>query len=110
MRGMIPDDVYELTGTTDPRLDPTGKTVAYVVSTVDREHNDYGGTIWLASLDGSEPPRRLTSVHGRGSPPRWSPDGRRIAFVGKRGDSKAAQLHVIPGEGGESAKLTELKE
>ena len=52
MRGMKPDDVYELTGVGDPRLHPDGGRVAYVVWTLDREDNDYCGSIWIAAALG----------------------------------------------------------
>ena len=107
---MRPEDVYELVNVADPRLDPTGTTVAYVVGTVDRDGNDYGGAIWLAPVDGSAPPRQFTAGAKRESSPRWSPDGALLAFVAKRGDAKSAQLYVIPAEGGEARRLTDLKE
>ena len=110
MRGMKPDDVYELTGVGDPRLHPDGGRVAYVVWTLDREDNDYCGSIWIAAADGSASPRRFTTGEKRDGSPRWSLDGRRLAFVGKRGESKCNQLYVIPAEGGEAQRLTELKE
>src|SRR5438093_9570012 len=106
---MVPADVYELTGVADPRVHPDGRRVAYVVGGVDREQNDYTGEIWVAVVDGSEPPRRFTSG-GRDGEPRWSPDGTMLAFTSKRGDDKTAQLYVIPLEGGEARKLTALKE
>src|SRR5664280_1835165 len=53
MAGMVAEDVYELTGVADPRLSPDGTTVAYVVGTVDKDANEYGGAIWLAAVDGS---------------------------------------------------------
>lgn len=108
---MQPDDVYELTGVGDPRLSPDGSRVAYVVSTIDREASEYRSTIWVASLDGSTEPRAFTSGEKRDGSPRWSPDGRWLAFVSNRGDEKAqGQIYVIPAEGGEARKLTDLKE
>ncbi len=53
---MRPEDLYDLTWATDPRLSPDGKTVAYVVNSIDREENTYRGAIWLAAVDGSSPP------------------------------------------------------
>ena len=41
MGGMVPEDVYEITGAFDPRVSPDGRTVAYVVLSVDREANEY---------------------------------------------------------------------
>jgi dipeptidyl aminopeptidase/acylaminoacyl peptidase len=109
---MQPDDVYELTGVGDPRLSPDGSRVAYVVSTTDREAGEYRSAIWVASLDGSTEARAFTSGEKRDGSPRWSPDGRRLAFVSNRGDDKApGQIYVIPAEGGgEARKLTDLKE
>ncbi len=109
MTGMLPDDVYALTGVADPRISPDGTTVAYVVRAVDREANGYRSAIWLAALDGSSEPRRLTSGEKRDAEPRWSPDGTRLAFTSNR-SSKVSQLCVIPVDGGEARKLTSLKE
>src|SRR5438105_184081 len=102
---MVPHDVYELTSAAAPRLHPDGRRVAYVVAAVDREQNEYTSEIWLAAVDGSEPPRRFTSG-GQDAHPCWSPDGTKLAFTSKRGDDETAQLYVIPAEGGEASKLT----
>ena len=108
---MRPEDVYQLTGVTDPRLRPGGKEVAYVVWAIDGEENEYRQSIWLARTDGSEPPRRFTTGKND-THPRWSPDGDRLAFVSKRGaDEKSrSQLYVLPAGGGEPECLTDLKE
>ena len=107
---MRPEDVYQLTGVSDPRVRPGGEEVAYVVWSIDEEKNEYRQSIWLARLDGSQPPRRFTTGTND-SQPRWSPDGTRLAFVSKRGDEKAKrQLYVMPADGGEPACLTDLKD
>ena len=59
--GMRPEDVYELTGVSDPRLRPGGNDVAYVVWSIDKDENEYRQSIWIAKTDGSEPPRRFTT-------------------------------------------------
>jgi dipeptidyl aminopeptidase/acylaminoacyl peptidase len=107
---MVPEDVYELTGTADPRLHPGGGTVAFVVWWIDREEAEYRSAIWVAAVDGSSPPRQFTSGEKRDSLPRWSPDGSQLAFTSSRGEGKTGQLYVIPAEGGEARKLTDLKE
>ena len=109
MTGMVPQDVYELTGVADPRLSPDGATVAYVVGRVDKDANEYRSAIWLAAADGSAPPRRFTSGEKSDADPRWSPDGTQLAFTSNRAD-KASQLYVMPVAGGEPRKLTSLKE
>src|SRR3990170_6483352 len=109
MTGMVPKDVYELTGGGTPRLSPDGRTVAYEISTIDGPANEYRGSIWLVPADGSAEPRQFTSGSTRDASPVWSPDGSRIAFTSKRA-SKSMQLFVIPIEGGEAVQLTELSE
>jgi dipeptidyl aminopeptidase/acylaminoacyl peptidase len=108
MAGMIPEDVYEMTGVNDPRLSPDGRTVAYAVWTVDKDKNEYLGAIWLAAVDGSTPPRQFTSGTRRDGNPRWSPDGSQLAFTSNR-DQDEAQLYVMPSDGGEARKLSDLK-
>src|SRR5215210_4233425 len=109
--GMRPDDVYALTGVSDPRVRPGGEEIAYVVWSIDRDENEYRQSIWLGRADGAEPPRRLTTGKND-TQPRWSPDGKQLAFVSKRGegDRKPGQLFVMPLAGGEAQRLTELKE
>src|SRR6202795_170153 len=108
---MQPDDVYELTGVGDARISPDGSRVAYVVGTIDREASEYRSAIWVVLLDGSEEPRQFTGGERNDGAPRWSPDGRWLAFVSNRGDEKTpGHIYVIPAAGGEARKLTDLKE
>ena len=108
---MRPHDVYDLVNAGDPRLSPDGTRVAYVVTRSDEEANDYRSAIWVAPLDGSAEPRPFTSGEKRDSTPRWSPDGKWLAFASNRGEEKApGALYVIPAGGGEARKLTDLKE
>jgi dipeptidyl aminopeptidase/acylaminoacyl peptidase len=108
---MRPQDVYALVNAGDPRISADGTRVAYTVTRVDEDANDYRSAIWVAQLDGSSEPRAFTAGEKRDSTPRWSPDGRWLAFASNRGEEKApAALYVIPAEGGEARKLTDQKE
>jgi dipeptidyl aminopeptidase/acylaminoacyl peptidase len=81
MAGMLPEDVYGLAGVADPRLSPDGATIAYVVWGAGRRGNAYRSAIYLVELDGSAPPRKLTAGEREDAAPRWSPDGRLLAFL-----------------------------
>jgi dipeptidyl aminopeptidase/acylaminoacyl peptidase len=110
---MRPEDVYALTSVGDVRLSPDGRLVAYVVNRIDREANRYRAAIWLAPLDRSEEPRQFTSGERSDHSPRWSPDGRWLAFVSNRdGEEEKAhgELYVLAVAGGEPRRLTDGKE
>jgi dipeptidyl aminopeptidase/acylaminoacyl peptidase len=83
-RGVTPEDYYAFEFLGDPRLSPGGRRVAYVVTTVDQRQNRRQSQIWLAATDGSRPPRQLTTSTQSSSSPRWSPDGRTLAFLSSR--------------------------
>ena len=106
---MVPEDVYELTWAGEPRVSPDRKTVAFTVSSIDREESSYKSSIWLVPSDGSAPARRFTAGPKADSMPRWSPDGTKLAFVSNREHEKK-QIYVMPADGGEPIRLTELKE
>jgi dipeptidyl aminopeptidase/acylaminoacyl peptidase len=107
---MRPDDVYRLTNVTDPRVSSDGRTVAFVRSWIDDETHEPRSAIWSVPVDGGEEPRQLTAGAKRDATPRWSPDGRWLAFTSARGDDRA-QLFVLPADGpGESRQLTRLPE
>ncbi|MDQ3528506.1 MAG: S9 family peptidase [Actinomycetota bacterium] len=89
----------------DPTLSPDGTTVAVAVSRMDLDDNEYRSELWLAPMDGSAPPRRFT--HGPSdAQPRWSPDGRWLAFVRTESEAKP-QLFVMAADGGEPRRLTD---
>ena len=91
--------VTELDGT------PGGDLVACTVRSVDRDKDDYISCIWGLAVDGS---RRVQLTRGPGTDnsPRWSPDGKRLAFLSNR--SGAIQVYLLPRDGGEAAPLGQL--
>jgi len=102
-------DIFKIQLVSDPQVSPDGSTVAYTVTELDEKENRYRTAIWLVSLDGGEP-RRLTSGKHRDGQPRWSPDGKRLAFTSDRkdGDTPKGQIWTIAVDGGESTRLTSL--
>ena len=110
---MKPEDVYALTSAGDPRISPDGTQVAYVVGRIDEEASAYRSAIWVAPLDGSGEPRQFTSGERNDGSPRWSPDGRWLAFLSNREGEEAkakGQLYVLPANGGEPRRLTDGNE
>lgn len=63
----------------------------------------YGGDLWISGLDGA-PARQLTSGEGFELYPKFSPDGKQIAYTGQY--HGYCQVYVIPVQGGEPKQLT----
>ena len=83
-RPVTATDYYRLTALAAPAMAPSGRQVAFTVTTVvedkDRRHSE----IWLAATDGATPPARLTSPGTEASNAVWSPDGSLLAFNSRR--------------------------
>lgn len=103
------EDILRIRTLLDPRISPDGKRIAFVVKRVEESRNRSFTNLWMVPSDGSAPPREFTTGDNHDSEPRWSPDGRFIAFVSDRVDERA-QVFVIPTDGGEARKLTNLPE
>ncbi len=91
-----------------PTVSPDGATACAAVTRYDMEKNDGSTELWLFPTGfGGGRMRRLTAGD-KDSEPRWSPDGRAIAFIAKRPGDEEPQLYVIAPDGGEARRLTQL--
>ncbi len=104
-RALTIDDLLAVKSVSDPQVSPDGKLVVYVVSEIDRAANKSNSDLYLIPTTGGEP-KRLTTAAGPDNHPRWSPDGKAIAFVSTRGGS--AQIWLLPIDGGEARQLSKL--
>ncbi len=104
-RAVTVDDLLAVKGVSDPQVSPDGKFVAYVVSEIDRAAGKSNADLYLVPMAGGEP-KRLTTASGPDNHPRWSPDGKSIAFTSTRGGS--SQVWILPLDGGEARQLTRL--
>jgi dipeptidyl aminopeptidase/acylaminoacyl peptidase len=102
------EDAYRLRAAADPELSPDGRRVAFVLAEVDQEADRLRASIWVAPTDGSSPPRRFTEGPADTSP-RFSPDGRWLAYLSVTDDRpEHAHVRLAPLDGGAPARLGEL--
>src|SRR5262249_51935850 len=90
-RGVTPEDYFAFEFLSDPHISPDGKLVAYVVTKVDRAQNRRNSAIWMVAADGSRAPWQFTTSPQSATSPRWSPDGRSLAFLSPRPAERGAQ-------------------
>ena len=105
-RAMTIEDLIVATRIADPQLSPDGRTVLYVQTTTDGKTGRRNADIWATSADGSGQPKALISSDRSENTPRWSPDGKRIAFLANR--DGAMQIYVADADGSDVRKVTSL--
>lgn len=108
-RPLTTADLYKLRSVGEPQRSPDGAWIAYTVARVDSAKDRSDSDIWMTRWDGSATVR-LTFTEESESQPRWSPDGRQLAFISSRQGAKGGQVWVLNiGIGGEAEKITDLK-
>ena len=104
---ITPADVLSIRELDEIKVSPDGKQIAFVVN----EPNDpkkprepRASNVWVVPTDGHEPPHPLIADLKNASTPRWSPDGRTLAFLSDsqihllpEGERKAVRLSNVPG-------------
>ena len=104
---MTIDDLLAAVRVADPQLSPDGRTVAFVRTTTDVEdRRSATPTSGSCPADGSAPPTALIGGDKSENTPRFSPDGRRIAFISTR--DGAPQVYVADADGSDVRKVTDL--
>jgi dipeptidyl aminopeptidase/acylaminoacyl peptidase len=104
-RAITVDDVFEIHDVRDPQISDDGKWLAYTVSIPSLKEDKTETRIWMAPSGGGEA-LVMTAEKVSSSHPRWSPDGKYLAFLSKREEGKT-QVWLLNRMGGEAQRLTD---
>lgn len=99
------EDLWNMKRVSTGDVSPDGKFTVFPVTSYDIEENTSTTNLYVGSVDGTQL-RQFTSQDADRQPA-WSPDGKQIAFVSGR-DGSPAQLYIIPADGGEAVRKTDL--
>jgi dipeptidyl aminopeptidase/acylaminoacyl peptidase len=102
------DDLLALQIASDPQISPDGALIAFTVQRCHAESNTTSSAIWLVRTAGGKNAAawQVTGGEHHDSAPRWSPDGRTLAFLSDR--DGLPQIYLLPMDGGEARRLSAL--
>src|SRR5260370_12469423 len=99
------DALFQLREVQDPQLSPDTQWVAYTVKTLNLKEDKSEERIWIVPFGGGDA-IPMTAEGVSSSQPRWSPDGKYLAFLSARNEGKT-QVWLLNRSGGEAQRLTD---
>ena len=104
-RGRTFVDALEQPVVGDPQLSPDGRQILFTIDKGDWKANRRIGHIYRINAEGTNQVQLTFGDRGEGSP-RWSPDGKLIAFTTRRDPDTNNQIYLLSADGGEARRLT----
>jgi dipeptidyl aminopeptidase/acylaminoacyl peptidase len=108
LRNITIDDYFQIRDVGQPELSPDGQWVAYTVRSKMLKEDKNETRIWMVSAHGGDP-LPMTAEGISSGHPRWSPDGKYLAFTSSRNGGKS-QVWLLNRVGGEAVKLTDISQ
>ncbi|KQL33259.1 S9 family peptidase [Psychrobacillus sp. FJAT-21963] len=99
-------DLFKLHSITSPVLSPSGKEAVFIRTQMDEKDNKYYAHLYHLNLN-TEEITQWTHKKERVSSPKWSRDGKYIAFLSNR--EEKSQIYILPSSGGEAKQLTTME-
>src|SRR3954469_15097197 len=108
-RPITPEDMADFTHLSDVQISPDGALVAFVAGAQFKvDSASAKRQIWVTPTNGGEA-HPFTSGPRTDDTPRWSPDGRTLAFLSDRLEDGRQQIYLLDRNGGEARRLTDLQ-
>src|SRR6266567_3420531 len=104
-RNITIEDYFQIRDVSQPELSPDSQWVAYTVRTKILKEDKNEQRLWMVPTHGGDP-IPMTAEAVSSSHPRWSPDGKLLAFLSARNNGKT-QVWLLNRLGGEAARLTD---
>src|SRR6266478_1407129 len=104
-RAITVNDISTFRDLHDPQISPDGAWVAYTVETSSLKEDKSHTRVWIAPAAGGDA-IAMTVEDETSRHPRWSPDGKYLAFLSGRNEGKT-QVWLLNRKGGEAQKLTD---
>jgi dipeptidyl aminopeptidase/acylaminoacyl peptidase len=101
------EDLYRIKNVSDVHVSPDGKSIVYVLTTSDLARARRTTQIWMMDAAGGQE-RRLSPEGTNAFSPRFSPDGRQIAFIMAKDGNANIFLVSAQGGGGETKQVTNI--
>jgi len=99
------DDYFQIRNLSQPELSPDSQWVAYTVRTKMLKDDKNEQRLWMVPTRGGDA-IAMTAEGNSSSHPRWSPDGKFLAFLSSRNNGKT-QVWLLNRLGGEAVRLTD---
>jgi len=109
IKGIIrAEDLYRLELIAGCEIAPDGERVVYSLQRIDKKKQKKYANLWMVPTKGGQE-KQFTYGEQVDRQPRWSPNGKEIAFLSNRGYEKQTQIYIIAVDGGEARQLTQMK-
>lgn len=102
---LVTQDIFGLEYADDPQIAPDGSRVVYVRKSMDIMKDRGRSNLWIVDSDGKNH-RAIASSSDNFFSPRWSPDGKRVAYASSKEGS--VQIYLRWMDDGQVARLTDL--
>ena len=107
-RRITAEDLYEIEIITGCQISPDGEDIVYAVQSVQKDREKKFTHLWRVPTRMGKPVQLTFGKHTNANP-KWSPDGKWIAFLSNRVDKEQSQLFILPVDGGEGRPVTDVQ-